>query len=90
MFGKLSEDFSVEFDVRVFERSDEFAIRYVVFAGGRVNFDVPEFTKIALLFSAVMKRVDARMEQRFARGTLFCFALPTKPLCLAKDFPAAF
>lgn len=90
VFGELGEDFAVKLNVCFFKLMNELAVGNIVLARRRVNFDVPEFAEITLLFSAIMKRVSACVEQRFARGAFFCFALPTKPLRLAKDFSASF
>ena len=82
MLGKLGEDFAVDGDVCEFQFIYELAISGATHARAGVYFYIPKCAHHALFLSAVLKRVNACVQKRLARGALFFAPLPAEALGL--------
>ncbi len=66
MFGELREDFSVEFDICLFQAVDKLAIGKPMFSARRIDLYLPKSAKRAFLYPAITVCVDTRFEHRGA------------------------
>lgn len=76
IFGKESENFSVQFDIFLFELMNEFTISDFTLgewseSKGGVYFYIPKAPEVSFLFSAIMEGMSIRVEQCLSGKAFF-------------------
>ena len=90
MLGELGYNFSVHFDIRLFEIIYQFAVRDSIGLGSGAYLYLPQGSHISLFLPSVVESVQSGVEQSFSGHSLFGFSAMAKALNLFKDVPPSF